>query len=56
MLLSRLACILIHVYAPQVAAVHPAAAEPYVFGNRLAESGLDRAYHGKREPDHRTSE
>src|ERR1700730_13820177 len=26
MLLSRLACILIHVYAPQVAAVHPAAA------------------------------
>jgi signal transduction histidine kinase len=26
MLLSRLACILIHVYAPRVAAVHPAAA------------------------------
>jgi hypothetical protein len=28
----------------------------YVFGNRVAESGLDRAYQGKREPDHRTSE
>ena len=27
-----------------------------VFGNRVAESGLDRAYQGKREPDHRTSE
>ena len=28
----------------------------YVFGNRVAESGPDRAYQGKREPDHRTSE
>ena len=30
--------------------------DPYVFGNRVAGSGLDRAYQGKREPDHRTSE
>jgi hypothetical protein len=28
----------------------------YIFGNRVAGSGLDRAYQGKREPDHRTSE
>jgi hypothetical protein len=28
----------------------------YVFGNRVAGSGLDRAYQGKRELDHRTSE
>jgi putative transposase len=28
----------------------------YVFGNRVAEGGLYRAYQGKREPDHRTSE
>jgi glycosyltransferase involved in cell wall biosynthesis len=26
----------------------------YVFGNRVAEDGLDRVYQGKREPDHRT--
>jgi hypothetical protein len=28
----------------------------YVFGNRVAEGVLDRAYQGKREPHHRTSE
>ena len=28
----------------------------YVFGNRVAEGGLDRIYQGKREPDHGTSE
>jgi hypothetical protein len=28
----------------------------YVFGNRVAGSGLDRAYLGKRESDHKTSE
>ena len=28
----------------------------YVFGNRVTGSGLDRAYLGKRESDHRTSE
>jgi hypothetical protein len=28
----------------------------YVFGNRVAGSGLNRAYQGKRESDHRTSE
>jgi hypothetical protein len=30
--------------------------ESYVFGNRVAGSELDRAYQGRREPDHRTSE
>jgi hypothetical protein len=30
-------------------------AQTYVFGNRVAGSGLDRAYLGKRESDHRTS-
>ena len=30
------------------------AAGKYVFGNRVAGSRLDRAYEGKREPDHRT--
>ena len=30
--------------------------QPYVFGNRVAGSKLDRVYQGKREPDHRTSE
>jgi hypothetical protein len=29
------------------------AAWQYVFGNRVAEDGLDRVYQGKREPDHR---
>jgi len=33
-----------------------AGVQGYVFGNRVAESGLDRAYQGKREADHRTSE
>ena len=33
-----------------------AAWRQYVFGNRVAEGGLDRVYQGKREPDHGTSE
>ena len=33
-----------------------AMSQTYVFGNRVAGSRLDRAYQGKREPDHRTSE
>jgi DNA invertase Pin-like site-specific DNA recombinase len=32
------------------------AGKTYVFGNRVAGSGLHRAYLGKRESDHRTSE